>query len=298
MTTTAVPSAVREVGALPWTGERCVPESTPADVLYEHVHRYVFARELARGVDIIDIGSGEGYGSALLAGVARSVTGIDVDGATVAHATAKYGAPNLRFLRGSATELEGCEDRSFDVAVCFEMIEHVDDHARLLENVTRVLRPGGLLVISTPDREVYSAGGHHNPYHVRELSVAEFRGLLDHHFLHHVLYTQRLGLGSYMAAVDTTSTDCTSLQLDGHREAGGWAVDTHDQPPYVLAVAGDGELPALPASSVLYDTHRELLARALETAGLRARLEELAARHDALVSSRWWRLGQLLRGRR
>ena len=286
---------------LAWTGERCVPESTPADVLYEHVHRYLFAGALVDSKDVLDIGCGEGYGTAQLARAARTVTGVDSDAATVAHAASKYGSANVRFVNGSAADLAGCADQAFDVAVCFEMIEHIDEHERLMASIKRVLRPEGVLVISTPDRDVYTTETYHNPYHVQELSVAEFRALLALSFRNHVLFTQRLSIGSVIDAVGDASRSADQgarLDFDGHRAPRGWDEDRGNRAPYVIGVAGDAALPPLPDNSLLHDTHRELLKQAMEAESLRSRLGdlerrhmELCARHDAVVRSRWWRLG-------
>lgn len=78
---------------LEWTGERLTTETT-GQVEVEHLHRYFVARYWARGLDVLDIASGEGYGSALLAQTARSAVGIEIDQATVEHARAAYVAPN------------------------------------------------------------------------------------------------------------------------------------------------------------------------------------------------------------
>src|SRR5580693_4504241 len=89
---------------LPWTGERLVPSLT-GDIVLEHLHRYLFAMELAAGKDVLDIACGEGYGGNLLAIRARSVTGVDISMETVQHARTKYSRSNLTFLQGSCTAI-------------------------------------------------------------------------------------------------------------------------------------------------------------------------------------------------
>src|SRR5215831_16335592 len=112
--------------ALEWTGER-LTTATAGQVEIEHLHRYFLARHLCRGLDVLDVASGEGYGSALLAQTARSVVGIDVDRASVAHARTAYVASNLRFIEGDARSLP-MPDASVDVVVSFETIEHFYEH--------------------------------------------------------------------------------------------------------------------------------------------------------------------------
>ncbi len=144
--------------ALPWTGERLTTGVT-GQVEIEHFHRYAFARDLCRGLDVLDIASGEGYGSALMAQVARSVVGVEIDPAVIAHAQAAYQKPNLRFLQGDARAIP-LPDASVDAVVSFETIEHFYEHAAFIAETCRVLRPGGLLIISSPERDTYSLAQH------------------------------------------------------------------------------------------------------------------------------------------
>src|SRR4051794_31288897 len=108
-----------------WTGERCVPWAPDVQVVYEHYHRYLWARGLAAGVRVLDLGSGEGFGAAILAEAATEVVGIDIAPDAVAHAQANYDASNLEFRVGSATDLSDLQDDAFDLVVAFEVIEHV-----------------------------------------------------------------------------------------------------------------------------------------------------------------------------
>ena len=94
------------------------------------------------GRRVLDLGSGEGFGAALLADTARTVTGVDIDERTVEHSRANYIAPNLEFRVGSANDLSAFADDAFDVVVAFEMIEHVADHEGVLAEAARVLAPG------------------------------------------------------------------------------------------------------------------------------------------------------------
>jgi 2-polyprenyl-3-methyl-5-hydroxy-6-metoxy-1,4-benzoquinol methylase len=157
-----------------WTGERCVPWSPDIQVIYEHYHRYAIARDFARGKRVLDLASGEGYGSALLAEVATEVVGVDIDEASVAHASRTYTAPNLRFETGSMVNTSLLSDEAeFDLVVCFEAIEHVDDHDAVMKLARGRLANDGILLISTPDTAVYRHDhGNENPFHVHELTAA------------------------------------------------------------------------------------------------------------------------------
>jgi len=136
---------------LDWTGER-LTTATAGQTEIEHLHRYFLARALCRGRDVLDVAAGEGYGSHLLAQVARSVTGVDVAPNAVAHAARVYRGPNLRFVQGDARHLP-VDDAAVDIVVSFETIEHLYEHDEFLGEVRRVLRPGGRFVVSTPERD-------------------------------------------------------------------------------------------------------------------------------------------------
>src|SRR5579872_725964 len=167
----------------PFTGER-LTTAIGGQIQIEHYHRYLFARSLAHGLDVLDVASGEGYGSALLAQVARSVIGVEYSGQTALTASNNFPRENLRFLQGDARALplaDGC----VDLVVSFETIEHFDRQDVFLREVHRVLRPGGRFIVSTPDRDVYSPlGSGANPYHVHELTYGEFITLLGQTFSH------------------------------------------------------------------------------------------------------------------
>src|SRR5580692_1533040 len=162
-----------------WTGERCVPWAPDVQVIYEHYHRYLWAARLVESRRVLDLGSGEGFGAAILAGSAQRVLGVDVDALTVEHSSLNYAGPNLKFELGTALDLSAYEEGSFDAVVAFEIIEHVRDHETVLAQITRLLSDEGILVISTPDRRMYSrASAQANPFHEHELGLDEFVELL------------------------------------------------------------------------------------------------------------------------
>jgi ubiquinone/menaquinone biosynthesis C-methylase UbiE len=127
-------------------------------VQIEHFHRYLFARSLVSGPDVLDVASGEGYGSALLAQVARSVVGVECSGPTVHGAVGNFVQSNLWYLRAAARALP-LADACVDAVVSFETIEYFDRQDDFLREVRRVLRPDGRFIVSTPDRDVYSPAG-------------------------------------------------------------------------------------------------------------------------------------------
>jgi len=167
-----------------FTGERVVPGKVEPDLLNEHLSRYYFARPLVEGRYALDVGCGTGYGAAVLAQSARRVLALDVSAESVAFAKKNYPACNAEFLVADCCQIP-LSPQTVDTAVCFEVIEHLAEQAALLEEVRRVLRPDGLLVISTPNRIYYSEERKEvNPFHAREFDFDEFRDLLKRSFAH------------------------------------------------------------------------------------------------------------------
>lgn len=250
-----------------FTGERFLP-GLAGEIVYEHVHRYAFARRLVAGARVVDVACGEGYGAALLAGAAASVIGVDVDGPTIAAAQARYGGrPGLAFCHASGTALPFA-DASADVVVSFETIEHLPQRlqAGFVAELARVLRPGGLLVLSAPNRPEYSEKrGYANPFHAHEHDRAELAALLAGAFPQQRWLRQRLWLGSLIVA-----------------EAGGTGVEALAGSPEAVAAA------PLPEATyflvVASDDARALDALALPARSLFSDVEETElARRDALV---------------
>lgn len=159
----------------------------------EHRGRYHWAAQVVAGRSVLDAGCGSGYGVRILSEAgAGEVTGIDIDSEAIAAAERTYGGNRASFLCGDLAAL-GLPDDSFDVAVCFEAIEHLPDPARGIAELRRVIRPGGTIVVSSPNPGVYPAG---NEHHLRELAPAELLGLVEEHFEHARLHLQQAWLGS------------------------------------------------------------------------------------------------------
>jgi len=170
-------------------GERMVPEVADQSTFWEHVYRYAFAAEFVGGKSVLDIACGEGYGAAALqkAGAAR-VIGVDVSELACSHVRNKYG---LETRAGSAEQVP-LPDNSVDVVVSFETIEHVRNPGRFLDECVRVLAPGGRLIVSTPDKDVYTGRlATQNPHHCSELTAEEFESAVSARFHSVHLYTQR-----------------------------------------------------------------------------------------------------------
>ena len=169
-----------------YTGERMVPEVAAGSTFWEHVHRYRFASRFVVGKEVLDVASGEGYGTfALLRAGASAVIGVDRSAEACEHARQKYGVD----ARPGDAQRIPLPDDSVDVVVSFETIEHVEDPNAFLDECQRVLRPGGTLVISTPNASVYGSLVD-NPFHCSELDENQFQRLLEARFSRLEWYSQ------------------------------------------------------------------------------------------------------------
>jgi SAM-dependent methyltransferase len=160
------------------TGERTIPDLDIENYWFRR-HQVVYQRLAPRCADreVLEAGCGEGYGADLIAAVARRVVALDYDAAAVAHVRNRY--PRVEVMQANLAELP-LPAESLDVVVNFQVIEHLWDQPQFVAECARVLRPSGLLMVSTPNRITFSPGRDTpvNPFHTRELNADELAELL------------------------------------------------------------------------------------------------------------------------
>lgn len=160
------------------TGERTVP-GIPAENYWFRRHEvaYAFIAPRTAGRRVLEAGSGEGYGAAMLAVDAAAVVCVDYDEQAVEHTRRRY--PQVQIHRGNLIDLP-LADASVETVVNFQVIEHLWDQPAFAAECHRVLSPGGELLMSTPNRITFSPGLDTplNPFHTRELNAAELTELL------------------------------------------------------------------------------------------------------------------------
>lgn len=168
---------------LGFTGERIVPgaadcEPTFAQKMYqEHLARYAFAAQFAKGAEVLDVGCGVGYGSQWLGKAgAKSVLGFDLSEAAIEHARMHYFHAAVSFKVQDATTIEA--GNGYDLVTCFELIEHIAQQEHVLDLIKGALRERGVLAISTP-RPLDEIRTH---FHVHEMTFEELHRMLKRRF--------------------------------------------------------------------------------------------------------------------
>jgi ubiquinone/menaquinone biosynthesis C-methylase UbiE len=159
------------------SGERMIEDayvrSLDAYVIYiMHTASYAFAQKFCVGKVVLDLGCGSGYGAARIGKIAARVEGVDVDEEAVAFAQERYSSENVSFSSIEVGKALPFPDASFDTVLSFQVIEHVQDDDGYLMEAHRVLKPGGVLVVVTPDRQnrLLPTQRPWNRWHVREYS--------------------------------------------------------------------------------------------------------------------------------
>ena len=161
------------------TGERMIPELHKNRLIYaEHAVRYIATQNITSNKIVVDIACGSGYGTSLLAKKAKKVYGVDIDKKTIQYATKNYGADNIEFLVGDGEKIP-IDDGMADIVVTFETIEHIKNYKKFIKEIKRILKPDGLMIISTPNDLEFAEGNH---YHLHEFKYNELIKLIKKDF--------------------------------------------------------------------------------------------------------------------
>lgn len=209
----------------------------------EHRGRYWWAAQAAAGKDTLDAGCGVGYGLAILAEAgAVTTTGVDVDVEAIEQAgTRLEDSSATELLRADLRELP-IPDDSFDLIVCFEVIEHMEEAERALGELQRVLRPDGLLLISSPNPDAYPSG---NEHHVHEYRPQELADLIGERFANQRAYRQHPWLASAIEPASQDSSGKSPRQTRALKKLDPGAET------YSILAASDAELAELDGLLVL-----------------------------------------------
>jgi ubiquinone/menaquinone biosynthesis C-methylase UbiE len=163
-----------------YTGERMIPEVNKGWLTYsDHYARYLALREIVKGKNVLDVACGSGFGTQMLAETALHVDGVDIDKETIDYAQKNFSGKNIKYSVGSAYEIPA-RDKSYDVVVSFETVEHLDNHPVFYNEVKRVLKPSGILIVSMPNAKNPLHGT--NEFHVSEQNLDEFEKELKSFF--------------------------------------------------------------------------------------------------------------------
>lgn len=164
-------------------GERMLPAQNGeiSIVFSRHKFAYEYVKQFVANKSVIDIGCGAGYGCKILSETADIVYGIDYNKEAILYCKENFSAPNIKFLNIDASEHFEPEIK-FDIAVTFQVIEHMHDINSFLEQIKRIVKPGGKIFITTPNSDLNNGKESENPFHVNEMDYKRFKTVLQNNF--------------------------------------------------------------------------------------------------------------------
>jgi glycosyltransferase involved in cell wall biosynthesis/SAM-dependent methyltransferase len=253
-------------------------------IQHEHYHRYLFALRYCVNKDVLDVASGEGYGSFLLGQAANSVIGVDIDRKAVDFANRNFMSERVSYRQGDAARLP-IENQSIDVVVSFETIEHFARQIEFISEIDRVLKPDGVVIMSSPNREIYSeAQNYQNPFHVHEMNKDEFTHLLHTRFPYIHLLEQGAVEGSLILSLPRDEMG----EVEGFTTRDGRLYERSSGvpgAPYFIAVAARTPIPAPPHSVLHADFFRQQIeGRLAAVEHLRQEQDRAHAQHVGQMS--------------
>jgi len=279
-------------------GERMVPAFHKGALVYgEHLVRYKSIEPLIKGKTVLDIASGSGYGTYMIAGDAAKVFGVEIDQDSLEYSNKNYSRGNIEYKLGSAEKIP-LDDASVDVVVSFETIEHVKNYTVFLKEIRRVIKPGGVAIISTPNDPEFSE---HNQFHLHEFEYRELKNLLKNYFKNVELLYQSSWYYSALLKQDEIAQEWKK-----NIETDNFAPIPNDKALYFLAVCSDTNLSKLPQplslgalSEKFSPRQQEKLIRDKEEADrlieeLQTKVTEKHEELQSLYHSRGWRILQKL----
>ena len=222
----------REGGSVPSTGQ--------VHAGLEHHARYAWAARLSSAARVLDVACGTGAGTARPAQFAHEAVGVDVSPAAVEDARAAHGEA-ATFHVGDMRSLP-FEAGEFDVVVCFEALTHVAETDLVLDELRRVLRPGGLLVVSCPNRDAYPPG---NPLELAALGAGELERALSERFANVAVHGQQSYFAALLGTPATLAHSDPKVQIEA--DVLKLAATAPGAALHSVAVATDLQLPPEPA---------------------------------------------------
>jgi SAM-dependent methyltransferase len=164
------------------TGERILPtqEDEVSIVFSRHKFTYEYIKQYTKNRTVIDIGCGMGYGSRILSENAKEVIGIDINNEAINYCKKNYKSENLSFIRSDVFLLE--EDSKYDIAVTFQVIEHIENISEFCDKLKNIVKIGGTIFISTPNIPLDQKIRNRNKYHINEMTYQEFKNILENKF--------------------------------------------------------------------------------------------------------------------
>ena len=260
-----------------------------------HLARYSLAQKVCRGLDVLDVACGEGYGSYLMASLwgAKSVKGVDVSEEAVKVARDMFSCPNAEFHAAPAEDVDALfAPQTFDLVVSLETIEHLSDPHKFLRAVKKVLKPNGVLILSCPnDHWFYGPGETQNPFHLRSYYFDEFKQEAEEYLGEAVCYLfgrGTYGFGNFLAPEAAGSGEDMGKDLKDIKELRVNQIDADrtvsiENSLYYVGVWGDLPIPKEElAGGSFYPVTAPNFTRELE--GLRARVKELEEWTEGLQS--------------
>jgi len=263
---------------LVFTGERIVPQADNCEpnfasrMYQEHIARYLFASQITANKSVLDIGCGVGYGSQRLGELgAASVHAFDLSEDAIRHARIHYSHPNVHFEVANAESFAA--NRKFDVAVCFELIEHVRNPRAVMKNIKKALGDDGILVMSTP-RALEEKRTH---FHEHEFGLEEYEALIREFFSNVDMYVEN----NHFASLVTRDAPSDLRRIVSLKDQFGPAMAD----VFIAVASSSGRLPSMePALALDNDAYVTMLERDVQI--LHKAERDLSEKVDAIASER------------